>query len=330
MHRAREVLGIETFALEPLGQGLIGLGHHLDQGQALTPLQRRAQRIGKPLLNALTGHEAIDDHFDVVGVVLVEFDVVGELAHLTVDAHPCKALGHQAAEQLDVGAFLAADHRCQQLVAGVLGQPEDLIDHLVDRLRPNRTLALGAVGFAGAAEQQAQIVLDLGDRADGRTGVVTGGFLVDRNRRRQPFDRIDIGLVDLTQKLARVGRQAFDVAALSLSKDRVEGQRALAAAADAGEHHQPVARNRQINVLEVVLAGTPHPDHVLQRAAIEHPAAVQLAPALGRLLMQGEGRWRLAGRARYGRLWRGLAALGAGHPAWSGTADSMGTAPGHA
>jgi hypothetical protein len=101
------------------------------------------------------------------------------------------------------------------------------------------------VGLAGAAEQQAQVVLDLGDRAHGRAGVVAGRLLVDRDRRRQALDRIDIGLVDLAQELARVGREALDVAALPLGKDRVEGQGALAAAAHAGEHHQPVAGDRR-------------------------------------------------------------------------------------
>jgi len=71
------------------------------------------------------------------------------------------------------------------------------------------------VGLTGAAEQQAQIVLNLGDGADRGARVVAGGFLIDRDRRRQPLDRIDIRLVDLAEELPRIRRQAFDVAALA-------------------------------------------------------------------------------------------------------------------
>ena len=80
------------------------------------------------------------------------------------------------------------------------------------------------MGLAGTAEQQTEIVLNLRDGAHRGTGVVTGGFLINRNRRRQPLDGIDIGLVNLPEKLAGIGRQTFDVAALSLRKDRVEGE----------------------------------------------------------------------------------------------------------
>ena len=269
VHGAGEVLRVEPLPLHPLGQLLVGLGHHLHQGQALAALQGGAQGIGEALVDPLPGHQPVDHHLDVVGMVLVELDVVGQLAHLAVDPHPGEALGHQAGEQLHVGALLAAHHRRQQLVAGALRQGEDLVDHLVDGLGPDRAVALGAVGLTGAAEQQPQIVLDLGDRADGGAGVVAGGFLVDRDGGGEPLDRIHIGLVHLAEELAGVGGEALHVAPLALGEDRVEGQGALAAAAHAGEHHHAVARDGEIDVAEIVLAGAPHPDHVLEAAAVE-------------------------------------------------------------
>ncbi len=60
-----------------------------------------------------------------------------------------------------------------------------------------------------------QVVVDLGHRADGGARVVAGGLLLDGDRRRQAFDQIDVGLVHQLQELARVGAQAFDVAALA-------------------------------------------------------------------------------------------------------------------
>ena len=205
-----------------------------------------------------------------MAVVLVELDVVGQLADLTVDAHPRETFGRQAADQLGVGSLFAAHHGRHQLIAGSLRQQQDLIDHLVDALRLDRAAAFGAVGFTSPAEQKTQIILNLGDGAHRGTGVVTGGFLINRDRRRQALDGIHIGLVHLPQKLAGIGRQTFDVAALPLRKDRVEGERTLAASAHPGEHHQLVAGNGDVDVFEVVLPGTPHSNHIVlsrQRAS---------------------------------------------------------------
>ena len=260
---AGEVLGIEALLLDLRRQLLTGLRHHFDQGQTITALERRAQGIRQALLNPLTGHQAIHHHLDVVGVVLVELNVVGKFTHLAIDPYPGKALGHQAGQQLDVGALLAANHRGEKLVTGPLRQGEDLIDHLVDGLGPDRAVALGAVGLACSAKQETQIVLDLRDRSHRGTRVMAGGFLVNRDRRREALDRIHIRLVDLAEELPGVSRKTLDVAALAFRKNRVEGQRALTAAADPGEDHQLVAGNRDVDVLEVVLAGAPHPNHIL-------------------------------------------------------------------
>ena len=96
--RTGEVFRIEPFPLHPLGQGLVGLGHHLHQSQAIAPFQGRAQGIGEPFLDAFAGHQPVYHHLNVVGVVLIEFNVVGEFAHFAIDPHPGKALGHQAAQ----------------------------------------------------------------------------------------------------------------------------------------------------------------------------------------------------------------------------------------
>ena len=194
-------------------------------------------------------------------------------------------------------ALFAAHHRGQQLVARALRQLQDLINHLVDRLRPNRAVALRAVGLTGPAKQQPQVVLNLGDRANRGTRVVAGGFLIDRNGGGEPLDRIHIRLVDLAEELPRIRRQTLHVAALTFRKDRVERQRALAAATHAGEHHQLVARDGDVDVFEVVLPGAAHPNHVLQRAAIQRLQGRFLVHALGE---------------------------GAGHPGGSGIGESTG------
>ena len=61
--------------------------------------------------------------------------------------------------------------------------------------------------------QQAQVVVDLRDGPDRRPRVARRRLLVDRDRRRQALDRVDVRLVHLPEELARVGRQRLDVPA---------------------------------------------------------------------------------------------------------------------
>ena len=105
--------------------------------------------------------------------------------------------------------------------------------------------------------------MDFGDRADSRARVALGRLLVDRDRRRQALDRIDVGLVHLAQELPRVGRQRLDVAALPLRVDGVEGKARLAGAREPGDDDQGVARQLEGDILEVVLARTSYADAVV-------------------------------------------------------------------
>src|SRR2546421_514969 len=82
------------------------------------------------------------------------------------------------------------------------------------RLPHDRPAADRAMRLAYTRPQQAQVVVDLGDGSDRRARVARGGLLVDRDRRREALDRVDVGLVHLTEELPRVGRQRLHVAPL--------------------------------------------------------------------------------------------------------------------
>ena len=148
-------------------------------------------------------------------------------------------------ELLAVLALAAAHDRRQDHEPRALLQPHDLVDDLLGRLRGDRAPAVEAVRLADPRPQQAQVVVDLGDRADRRPWVARRRLLVDRDRRRQPLDRVHVRLVHLPEELARVGAQRLDVAALALGVDRVERQRGLARAGQAGDDDQRVARQRR-------------------------------------------------------------------------------------
>ena len=114
-----------------------------------------------------------------------------------------------------------------------------------------------AVGVADAGEEQPEVVVDLGDRADRRARVLGGGLLVDRDRGRESLDEVDVGLVHLAEELPGVRRQRLDVAALALGEDGVEGQARLAGPGQPGEDDEGVAGQVERDVLEVVLPGSP-------------------------------------------------------------------------
>lgn len=79
--------------------------------------------------------------------------------------------------------------------------------------------------------------------------------MLDGDCRRQAVDLVDIRLLHHLQELARIGREAFDITALAFGIDRIEGKRRLARAGKAGHDDQLVARQIQIDALEVMLAG---------------------------------------------------------------------------
>src|SRR5207245_7747331 len=120
----------------------------------------------------------------------------------------------------------------------------------------HRAPTFRTVGLADPGVQDAEVVVDLSDGAHGRPRVLRGGLLVDRDGRRQPFDEVDVGLLHLTQELARVGGQRLHVAAMTLGVDGVEGQRALAGARETREHDQLSPGKVEGDVLQVVLSGT--------------------------------------------------------------------------
>ena len=217
-------------------------------------------------------HEPVDDHLDGVLLVAGQVDLVGELVHLAVDAGPGVALGGQVGEQRLVGALAAAHDRGQHLEAGALGQLEDAVDDLLRGLAGDLRAALRAVGHADAGVEQPEVVVDLGDRADGGARVARRRLLVDRDGRRQPLDEVDVGLVHLPEELAGVGRQRLDVAALALGVDRVEGQRRLARARQPGEDDELVAGQLDADVLQVVLAGAPDDQRIGHRDQATGPA----------------------------------------------------------
>ena len=143
-------------------------------------------------------HEPVDDDLDVVLELLVEVDLLVELAHLAVDLDAREAVGAQLLEELAVLALAAAHERREHAEARALGELAGAGRRSAATVWPAiGAAAVRAVRVADAGVEQAQVVVDLGDRADGRARVARGRLLVDGDRRREALDGVDVGLVHL-------------------------------------------------------------------------------------------------------------------------------------
>src|SRR4051812_14782803 len=125
----------------------------------------------------------------------------------------------------------------------------------VRRVFRDQRPAAPAIQLRRAGEQQLQVIVQLGHRADRRARGAHRVRLVDGDGRRNAVDRVDLRLVHPVEELARVRAEGLDVAALALRVESVEDERGLARARNAGHDHELSGRDCDAQVLQVVLAG---------------------------------------------------------------------------
>ncbi len=241
----------------------VALVEAVDDDDVVGQLQGGFHRLGEAALDARAHDQPVHDDLDRVVLLAIELDVVFERLELAVDARLGVAALDQRRQFLLELALPAAHQRRQDVDAFVLGVGQHQVDDAFERLAGDLEPAIGAVRHADVGKQQPQVVVDLGDRAHGRPRVAGRRLLLDRDGRRQALDQVDVGLLHLLEKLAGVGRQRLDVAPLALGVDRVEGEARLARAAQPGEHHQTLARQVDVDVLQVVNARAAYCNPVL-------------------------------------------------------------------
>ena len=156
---------------------------HVDLDDSTRQRGRRLDRLGEPAAEVPLHHQAVDDHRDVVVVLLVELDLLVEASQLVVHADAAVALEAELLEEVLELPLAAADDRRHHHESRPLIEGHDAVGDLLDRLPLDRLAALGAVRLPDPSPQQAQVVVDLGHRAHGGTRVPRGGLLVDRDRR---------------------------------------------------------------------------------------------------------------------------------------------------
>ena len=244
---AREVLGEE--------QLLSGIDE-IDGDEAVGETRRRLDRLREPQPQVGAHHEPVDDDLDRVLELLVESrHTLFEDVLLAVDLDAREALADEVLEDLAILALAVAHDGRVDGEARALIELQDLIDDRVEALPGDRLAADRAVRPADARVEKAEVVVDLGDGADGRARVARRRLLVDRDRGAEAVDVVDVGLLHHLKELPCVRAERLDVAALPFRVDRVEGERRLAGAGEPSDADQAVPRQADGDVLEVVLAG---------------------------------------------------------------------------
>ena len=203
--------------------------------------------------------DAVDDGFDGVVLAAVKEERLGKVAHLAVDAG-AKPLLIKLIEQIFKLALSASHDGRHDGDALARAQLQDALHDLFGGLAGDGPAAVGAMRRAYRGVEEAQVVVDFGDGADGGAGAAAGGFLLDGDGRAEAFNGIHVGALDLVEKLARVGGESFHIAALALGVDGVEGERAFARAGKTGDDGERVARNAHVDVAQIVLARPAHRD----------------------------------------------------------------------
>jgi hypothetical protein len=228
--------------------------------------ERGLDRVRQPRARALRqlgfGHQTVEHDLDVVFLLLVEVDVLLERVHLGIHPYPREAGAARFLEKCLVLPFPIAHQRRQYRKAGPFRKPGELVDDLLRGLSRHRPATAMTGEPPDSGEEDTEVVVDLGDGADGGARVVRGRLLIDGDRGREAADGVVERLLHLAQELAGVARERLDVAALALGVERVEGEGRLARSRNPAEDHELLLRDLDGDVLEVVLPRSADDDPV--------------------------------------------------------------------
>ncbi len=192
------------------------------------------------MLDAGLHQQAVDHDFDGVVLALVELEIVFQAHQFAVDASAREAVLDELFHLLLELALASANDGSQNHDAIFRLEVHDARDDLICRLARDRASALRTMRHADRCVEQAQIVVDLGDRADGGSRAAAGGLLLDGDGRAEAVDGVHVGALHLIEELAGVGGQSLHIAPLTFGVDGVEGQGRLARTAQTGNHRKSI------------------------------------------------------------------------------------------
>ena len=143
---------------------------HIDKlkdDQSPAELECCFYRICESSARASLHRESIDHHFDGVLFLLFQGGDFLKSVHHPIHSGPTKTLGLQLLKQVNVFTLARPDQWREHLETASLIEIQDPIHDLLRCLAGYDIATLRAVGSSGSRIQQAQVVIDLGDRSHG-------------------------------------------------------------------------------------------------------------------------------------------------------------------
>ncbi len=210
-------------------------------------------RVGAALTRDVRSRQAIDDDLQVRLAAILVAQIV-EPHDLALAQKPQKALALKRLGD-DLGRLEAAERNGSHDESGKVARVEllEVGEHRARILGDDGRVALRTESVRATRVEQLEVVVDARQCADGRTRSLDGTALIDRDRRRDALELVDVGPREPIEKLTRVRREGLDVSPLAFRVERVEGERGLARSADARHDRQLAERNVEVEIAEIVL-----------------------------------------------------------------------------
>ena len=122
--------------------------------------------------------------------------------------------------------------------------------------------AFRAEGLGGSWEKELEVVVDLGDRPDGRACGADIVRLLDGDGGGDAFNAVGERFIHPLEELAGVGTESLHIPPLSLGVNGIEREARFAAAAGSSNDNELPNGKLKVNSLEVVLSGSAEPDGI--------------------------------------------------------------------
>ena len=167
----------------------------------------------------------VDHHFDIMIFISIYFHPSYNFFQFAVYANIKISLATHTLKQLTIMSFTLAYQWSKNENTLIRIITENHCDNFLFGIFHHLLARRITISRSGTGIEQTKIVVYLGSCAHGRTWILVSCFLLDANHRAQSRDFVYIWAFHSTQEIACIGREGFDIPALSLGEDRVECQR---------------------------------------------------------------------------------------------------------
>ncbi len=223
-----------------------------DENHPLSHLHCLLHTPFQPLEILVAHRQLIDNDLHIVVTVTVKAHLGLNLTEFPIDAHIEKPLLAKRFKKFTVMSLAAFHNRTEEINTMAVVILENQVNYLFLSIFDHLLTAQVGICIGSAGIEKTYVVVDFGLGTHCRAGIAVGGLLFNRDNRAQTSNLVNVRPFQIAQKIACVCRKSLDIATLPFGKERVKGQRRLSAATQSGYYRQAVARNVNIDILQIV------------------------------------------------------------------------------